>query len=122
MRRWTHPQGLVALVAGLYAALAPIWTTTPTGNQAADTMIALGVITVVVALFSLARPDRIGTQGLIAFMGVLFLVSPWVMGFSDFTALTWTACIVGVVALLAGAAELQMTRAEHRGGGMVTNR
>ena len=122
MSKWTHPQGLAALVAGVYAGLSPIWTTTPTGsNKATYTMVTLGVITVVVALFSLALPDRVGFEGLIAFMGLLFILSPWVMGFTAFTALTWTAWIVGVVALVAGAADVQMTRTEHRGHGMVTN-
>lgn len=122
MRKWTHPQGLAALVAGIYAALCPIWTTTPADtNKAAYTMISLGVITAVVALFSLASPDRVAFEGLIALMGLLFVLSPWVMGFTAFTSLAWTAWIVGVVALLAGAADLQMTRSEHRGRGMATS-
>jgi uncharacterized membrane protein HdeD (DUF308 family) len=121
MKKWTYTQGTAALVVGIYAALSPIWTTHPTG-KATTTMITLGVITAVVALFALARPDRIAAEGLIALMGALFVLSPWVMGFTGFTALAWTAWIVGIVALLAGAADVQMTRVEHRRGGMVTNR
>jgi len=121
MRKWTHPQGLAALVAGIYAALCPIWTTTPIENKAQYTMITLGVITAVVALLSLAMPDRFAFEGLIAFMGLLFVLSPWVMGFTAFTSLAWTAWIVGVVALLAGAADLQMTRTTQRGHGVVTS-
>ena len=121
MRKWTHPQGLAALVAGIYAALCPIWTTTPIENKAQYTMITLGVITAVVALLSLAMPDRFAFEGLIAFMGLLFVLSPWVMGFTAFTSLAWTAWIVGVVALLAGAADLQMTRTAQRGHGVVTS-
>jgi uncharacterized membrane protein HdeD (DUF308 family) len=119
--RKTHIQGLVALVVGIYAALSPIWTTHPTGSKATGTMIALGVITAAVALFSLARPDRIASEGLIALLGVLFVLSPWVMGFSGFTSLAPTAWIVGIVALLAGAADVQMTRSAHRRGGIVAN-
>jgi uncharacterized membrane protein HdeD (DUF308 family) len=121
MRKWTHPQGLVALLAGIYAALSPIWTTTPTENNAAYTMVTLGVLTAVAALFSLAMPDRVSFEGLIALLGVLFLLAPWVMDFTAFTALAWTAWIVGAVALVAGAADLQMTRTEHRGRGMATS-
>ena len=118
MSKWTHPQGLAALLAGIYAALCPIWTTTPTDtNKATYTMIALGVITAALALFSLARPGRIAFEGLVGLMGVLFVVSPWVMGFSTgFAALAWTAWIVGIVGLVAGAADVQMTRSEHRRG------
>jgi SPW repeat len=111
MSKWTHPQGLAALIAGLYAALCPLWTTMPTDtNKATYTMIALGVITAALALFDLAIPGRIAFEGLIALMGVLFIVSPWVMSFNTgFTALAWTAWIVGIVALVAGAADVQMT-------------
>ena len=64
----------------------------------------------------MARPGRVALEGLVALMGVLFIISPWVMGFSTgFTAFAWTAWIVGVVALVAGAADLQVTRSEHRG-------
>jgi hypothetical protein len=116
MSKWTHPQGLAALVVGIYAALCPIWTTTPVGtNKATYTMIALGVITAALALFDLAVPGRVAFEGLVALMGVLFIISPWVMGFSTgFAALAWTAWIVGIVALVAGAADVQMTRTEHR--------
>jgi uncharacterized membrane protein HdeD (DUF308 family) len=122
MSKWTHPQGLAALTAGIYAALCPIWTTTPIENKATYTMIALGVITAALALFDLAMPDRIAFEGLVALMGLLFVLAPWVMGFTEFTALAWTAWIVGVVALVAGAADVQMTRSERRGHGMVTSR
>jgi hypothetical protein len=119
MRKWAHPQDLAALLVGIYAALSPIWTTT--AGKATGTMIALGVVTAAVALLSLARPDMIASEGLIALMGVLFIISPWVMGFSDTRPMAWTAWIVGVVALLAGAADVQMTRTVHRAGGVVAN-
>ena len=118
MNKWTHPQGLAALIAGVYAALSPIWTTHPDGKAMA-TMITLGVITALLALVSLASPGRIAFEGLVALMGVLFITSPWVMSFTSadgFTAFAWTAWIVGVVALVAGAADVQVTRTEqHRG-------
>jgi uncharacterized membrane protein HdeD (DUF308 family) len=121
MKKSMNAQGVVALVVGIYAALSPIWTTHPTG-KGTTTMVILGIITAAVALFDLARPDRIAAEGLIALMGLLFFLSPWVMGFTSFTAFAWTAWIVGIVALLAGAADVQMTRVERRRGGVVTNR
>jgi hypothetical protein len=123
MSKWTHPQGLAALIVGVYAALSPIWTTHPTGNKALYTMVVLGVVTAVLALISLASPGRIAFEGLIALMGVLFIVSPWVMSFTPgdgFRAFAWTAWIVGIVALVAGAADVQVTRAQHQTGGMLT--
>jgi len=118
MNKWTHPQGLAALIAGVYAGLSPIWTTHPDG-KAMYTVITLGVVTALLALVSLASPGRIAFEGLVALMGVLFIISPWVMSFTagdGFTTFAWTAWIVGVVALVAGAADVQVTRTEqHRG-------
>ena len=122
MSKWTHPQGLAALIVGVYAALSPIWTTHPAGNKALYTMIVLGVVTAALALISLASPGRIAFEGLIALMGVLFIISPWVMGFNTgYMAFAWTAWIVGIVALVAGAADVQMTRSEHGAHGVVTH-
>ena len=123
MGRWTQPQGWAALVVGAYAALSPIWTTHPAGHKALYTMIVLGVVTAVLALLSLAALGRVVSDGLIALMGVLFIISPWVMSFTigaGFAAFAWTALIVGIVALVAGAWDLQLTRTRQQGGQMVT--
>ena len=114
--------GLAALVAGVYAALSPIWTNNPTdSNKGIYTMIALGVITAALALVSLYKPS-VTIDSLIALMGVLFIVSPWVMSFSEtaYRPMAWTAWIVGAVSLVAGAGEFQLERSEHRD--LVTNR
>jgi hypothetical protein len=118
MKKWSHPQDFVALVAGLYAALSPIWTTTV--NKATATMIVLGVVTMALALLSLARPGLV-TEGLMALMGILFFVSPWVMGFSDLRAMSWTAWIVGAVTFVVGASDVSLERLSHRGGGLAAS-
>jgi hypothetical protein len=87
------------------------------------TMIALGVITAALALVCLARPGRIAFEGLVALMGMLFILSPWVMSFTPgagYTAFAWTAWIVGLVALVAGAADVQVTRTQRQTGAVVT--
>ena len=109
--------GLAALVAGVYAALSPIWTNNPTdSNKGIYTMIALGVITAALALVSLYKPS-VTIDSLIALMGVLFIVSPWVMSFSEtaYRPMAWTAWIAGAVSLVAGAGEFQLQRSEHPG-------
>jgi hypothetical protein len=123
MGKWTHPQGWAALVVGVYAALSPIWTAHPSGNKALYTMIVLGAVTAVLALLSLADVGRVVSDGLIALMGVLFIISPWVMAFTvadGFTAFAWTAWIVGIVALVAGAWDVQVARTQEQTGRMVT--
>jgi SPW repeat len=123
MGKWTHPQGWAALVVGVYAALSPIWTTHPSGNKALWTMVVLGVVTAALALLSLADVGRVVSDWLIALMGVLFIISPWVMSFTvgaGYAAFAWTAWIVGIVALVAGAWDVQVTRTEQHAGHLVT--
>ncbi|WP_153504289.1 SPW repeat protein [Cumulibacter manganitolerans] len=100
MQKWARWQDWVTLIAGAYAALSPIWTTTD--RTATWTMVVLGVVTVVASLWALAMPeDRISEYGLML-LGVLFIISPWVMGFTNLTSMAVTAWIVGAVTLVAG--------------------
>ena len=112
MKRSTHLQDVVALVAGIYAFLSPMWTTTTT--RATWTMVVLGVITALVALAEMVRPDMVPLEGLMVILGAAFIVAPWVMGFSTTRPMAWTAWIVGAVTLLIGVADLQMTRTHRR--------
>jgi SPW repeat len=108
--QWKRWQGWVALVAGAYAALSPLWTATTT--TATRTMVVLGVVTAAVALWSLAMPaHRISAYALVV-MGALFMASPWVMGFDHIDDMTLTALIVGAVTLFSGV--LSMPEVEER--------
>jgi uncharacterized membrane protein HdeD (DUF308 family) len=115
MKKWAHPQDFVALAAGVYAMLSPIWTTTT--DKATATMIFLGIITAVLALFSLARPGEIA-EGLMALMGVLFIISPWVMSFDGTRPVALTAWIIGAITLLVGASDITLARHTRHGGGL----
>ncbi len=116
MRKWARWEDWVALVVGAYAALSPIWTTTV--NKATATMIVLGVITALVALGSLAAPGQVVTEGLIALLGVLFFISPWVFSFHNATGIAWTAWVVGVVTFLVGGLALPESNRAHHSGRM----
>ena len=112
MRKWTRWQDWVVLVAGVYAILSPLWTDTTT--TATWTMIVLGVVAAAAALWSLAMPGVVWSEWSHVLMGVLFVISPWVMGFVDTTAMAVTAWIVGAVTIVAGAwASLQVNRGRH---------
>jgi hypothetical protein len=111
MQKWTRWQDWVALVAGGYAALSPIWT--ETDNTATWTMVILGVVTAAMALWSLAMPeDRISEYGHVL-MGVLLIASPWVMGFDNLDNMALTAWIAGAVTALAGIATLPALNKMH---------
>jgi len=113
MKRSTHPQDYLAVIVGVYAFLSPIWTTTR--GVATGTMIVLGIITALLGLSEVIRPDMLSVEGVTALMGVLFFIAPWVMGFSDTRPMAWTAWIVGVVTFVIGAADVQVTRSHHHG-------
>lgn len=111
MKRSTRAQDYLAVIVGLYALLSPIWTTTT--GKATGTMIVLGIITAVLGLVELIRPDVMSVEGLLALFGVLFFIAPWVMGFAATLPMAWTAWIVGIITFVIGAADLQLTRS-HR--------
>ena len=100
MQKWTRWQDWVALVVGVYAFLSPIWTATDTA--ATWTMIVLGVLTAAAALWSLAMPGATISEYAHAVLGVLFFISPWVMGFADLDAMATTAWVVGVITFVVG--------------------
>jgi len=108
--KWTRWPAWVGLLVGAYAALSPLWTATE--NTATWTMVVLGVVTAAVSLWMLAMPeDRISEYALML-LGVLFIASPWVMGFEHLDALAMTAWIVGALTIVAGV--LAMPEVEER--------
>ena len=119
MKRTMHAQDVIPLIAGVYAFLSPIWTTTTT--KTTWTMVVLGVITALAALTALMRPDMMAVEGLTALMGVLFFISPWVMNFSGMHAMAWTAWIVGVITFLVGIGDMQGMRMRSHGGHMAAS-
>lgn len=112
MRRWTRWQDWVALVAGVYAFLAPLWTGTDTA--ATWTMVVLGILLAASALWSLMAPGAVASEWIHAAFGVLFVISPWVMAFADLLAMSVTAWIVGIVALATGIWAIPYSNRAHR--------
>src|SRR5215218_1279824 len=87
MRPWTRLQDYGVLIAGLYAALSPIWVSTTGERGAFWALIALGV---------------------------LMFAAPWVLGYTDRTGASWTSWVVGVVAVVLGATAVPPSTRAHR--------
>ena len=102
MKAWTRWQDWAALVAGLYAALSPIWVSTTHEGGAVASLIILGALLVITSVAALARASVAATQWLIALWGVLLFVAPWVITYHSLSGAAWTSWIVGAVAVLAG--------------------
>ena len=102
MRPWTRLQDWGTLIAGLYAALSPIWVSTTGERDAFWAMIVLGALLAITALFSLALPGVVATEWLTVLFGVLLFVAPWVLTYTDRAAASWTSWVVGVIAVVLG--------------------
>jgi hypothetical protein len=100
MKKWTRWQDWVALVVGAYAFLSPLWT--DTSNKATWTMVVLGVVTAGVSLWSLAMPEDRVSEVALAALGLLFVIAPWVMQFTDLNTMSTTAWIAGAVTFVMG--------------------
>lgn len=111
MQKWTRWQDWAALIAGVYAFLSPIWTSTST--TATWTVVVLGVLTALVAVWSLAVPDDRNSEVGHVVLGILMFISPWVLGFAGLMGMAWTAWIVGAVAIIAGAWALPVSNKLH---------
>jgi SPW repeat len=109
-RRW---QDWVAVVAGVYAFLSPIWTHTET--KATTTVVILGIVAAVVGLVSLAVPGAVALEWVEVVVGILMFISPWVIGFTAMSGMAWTAWIVGVVLVVVGLLALPQGNRVHRG-------
>lgn len=114
-RSWTRWQDYVALVLGVYTLLSPLWVTT--SSRVAWTLIVFGGLLALTSLWSLAAPAVVSSEYLHIVLGVLLFISPWVMRFSSptFVGAHWTAWVIGVLAVLVGAAAVPEATAAHRG-------
>jgi hypothetical protein len=114
MRPWTRLPDWGTLLAGLYAALSPIWVSTTGERDAFWALIALGALLAVTSLFSLALPGVVATEWLTVLFGVLLFVAPWVLSYTDLKGASWTSWVVGVVAVVLGGTAVPTSTRVHR--------
>jgi uncharacterized membrane protein HdeD (DUF308 family) len=113
VRPWTRPFDWAEVVFGVVAALS--FLVFDYDNTALWTMIILGALIALDGLLSLAMPGMIYGEAVQIVLGVLLFISPWVMGYTDFTGLSWMSWIVGVLTVIVGAAALPAAQAASRG-------
>jgi uncharacterized membrane protein HdeD (DUF308 family) len=114
MRPWTRLQDVGVLIAGLYAALLPIWVSTTGERGAFWALIALGALLAIAAIVSLAMPGVVATEWLTVLFGVLLFVAPWVLTYTDRVGASWTSWVVGVVAVVLGGSAIPTSNRVHR--------
>ena len=114
MRPWTRLQDWAALIAGLFAALSPIWVSTTGEHDAFWALMVLGALVAVTALFSLALPGVVATEWLTVLFGVLLFVAPWVLTYTDRVGASWTSWVVGAIAVVLGGFSVPASNRIHR--------
>ncbi|GAB3276698.1 SPW repeat domain-containing protein [Parasphingorhabdus pacifica] len=113
---WTRWQDWGAVVIGAYTVLATLWTMT-TGS-AMSAMIVLGALLVITGAWSLAAPGSMTSEYAHMLLGVLLFISPWALGYAALMGAAWTSWVVGVLAVVVGAAALPEANAAHSGSGV----
>ncbi|TAM68627.1 MAG: hypothetical protein EPN48_11610 [Microbacteriaceae bacterium] len=111
MKKWTRWEDWVAVAAGLYAALATIWTA-PAGASIA-LMLVLGVLLIIPGVWNLAMPGMMRMEWVQGVIGVLLFISPWAGVYFSSTAAAWTSWICGGVAIIVALLALQPTMRTH---------
>jgi SPW repeat len=112
VRAWTRPMDWAALVIGVLVALSPI--VFATSRAALITMIVLGVVLALAALWSLAVPGSVASEYVHIGLGVLLFIAPWVMSYSTLSGASWTSWVGGALAAIVGATALPAANADHR--------
>jgi hypothetical protein len=114
VRPWTRPHDWAEVVLGAVALLSFLWT--DTSDAAMWTMIVLGALVALDGLASLAMPGMIYGEGVQVVLGVLMFISPWVMGYTEFSAISWSSWIIGALTAVVGAVAFPVAQAAHRSG------
>ncbi|GAA4558922.1 SPW repeat protein [Planotetraspora kaengkrachanensis] len=91
---------VVALLAGLVAALAPFFWADDAA-AAGQPLLILGTLLIVSALWAILGAGGASSWVTAAFGGLLF-VSPWAFGFDGQSASAWTAWLAGAVTVVVG--------------------
>ncbi|MBP2476830.1 hypothetical protein JOF53_005702 [Crossiella equi] len=111
-KSWSRWQDWAALVMGVVVVLSPLWV--DTGERAMWTMVLLGALLGVSALWSLAQPGSVASEYVHIGLGALLFLAPWVMGYtSSMMGAAWTSWVVGVLAVLAGVSALPAANHAH---------
>lgn len=117
MKASTRWQDYAAVIIGAYAALSPLWL--DTNNAAVWSLIVLGVLIAVAGLLHMARPEMVAADYAMGVLGVLMFISPWVMNFHDMAGASWTAWVVGALAVVVSVVGMPAMSARMHGHGGV---
>lgn len=112
MKKFTRWQDWVTVAAGLYAALAVIWTTT--AGSSAVLLVVFGLLLIISGVLNLAMPGTPAMEWAQAAVGALLFLSPWLGSYTTHAGAVWTSWVTGLIALIATATAIKPSTEEHR--------
>ncbi|MBN9110304.1 MAG: SPW repeat protein [Pseudonocardia sp.] len=112
-RSWQRWQDWAAVVIGVLAALSPLVLTVDAA--AVWALVVLGVLLAATGLWSLGAPRSVASEYVHAVLGVLLFISPWVLGYGDLLAASWTSWVAGVLAVVVGLTAVPAAQHGHSG-------
>jgi SPW repeat-containing protein len=108
--RW---QDWVTAIAGLYAALCPLWT--ETSQLAIGGLVGIGALMFASSAWSLVRPGAVGAEYIHVALGVLLGVAPWLLDYVDYyPRAAFSSWLIGGLAVLLGLWAAPASERAHR--------
>ena len=105
-------QDWVTLILGVWLIASPWLLSFSTMHVPSYNAWIVGIVLAVLSIAALARVQP-WEEWINMLLGIWLLISPWVLGFSTNSTVTWNAVIVGILAFVAAVWELNEIRQDH---------
>jgi SPW repeat len=110
-RRW---QDWAIVIIGILLFIAPFVFGATVGSTVAWTAYVGGVLLFIGGLWSLSSPPTRFTHWAEVVIGILLFIAPWVLAFTAFMAMAWSAWIAGILAVIFAGWVLLSDRQPHQ--------
>jgi len=105
VKKWYRWQDYVAAAAGLFTAVAVLFTRQL--NMSTTLMLVFGGLLVVSGIINLAMPGTPAMEYVQAILAAGLVLSPWLGTYTGATGAAWTSWIAGAVALVVTAVAIK---------------
>lgn len=112
MKKWTRWQDWAAVIAGVVAALTPLWSTHT--NSSVWLMVVLGVAIAASGVVNLASPGMPWVETAQLILGALLVLAPWFGSYTGYTGAAWTSWIAGAVVVVATVFAIRPSTEAHQ--------
>ncbi|TQJ38180.1 SPW repeat-containing protein [Arthrobacter sp. SLBN-112] len=111
MKKWYRWQDYVTVAAGLFTAIAVLWTRQQ--DMSTTFMLLFGGLLIISGVINLAMPGTPVMEYAQAALAALLILSPWMGSYTGAMGAAWTSWIAGAVALVVTAAAIKPSTDAH---------